>query len=148
MPTPDPPLPMAPASAAQPAARAAAYNATVAHRMEVAPGLMILRVVLDGPPFPFTAGQYVVLGLKTSAPRVAGTDDDPEGDPTSDGRDTLIRRAYSIASSSLSAGISTHLMSPLMSVNWSLSCSICLSRMTTFICSLSKRIHRAGASTF
>jgi ferredoxin--NADP+ reductase len=40
------------------------------------------------------------LGLKASAPRVAGTDDDPEGDPTSAGGDTLIRRAYSIASSS------------------------------------------------
>jgi len=100
MPTEDNPIPMAPSSAAHPAARAADYNATVAHRMEVAPGLMILRIVLDASPFPFTAGQYVVLGLKASAPRVAGTDDDPEGEPTSAGGDTLIRRAYSIASSS------------------------------------------------
>ena len=100
MPTENTLVSMAPSSTALHAARAVFYNATVAHRTEVAPGLMILRIVLDASPFPFTAGQYVVLGLKASAPRVAGTDDDPEGGTTSAGGDTLIRRAYSIASSS------------------------------------------------
>ena len=85
MPTENTPVSMTPSSTALHAARAADYNATVAHRTEVAPGLMILRIVLDASPFPFTAGQYVVLGLKASAPRVAGTDDDPEGYPTSAG---------------------------------------------------------------
>src|SRR5512142_944839 len=46
------------------------YNATVASRVEVAPGLIILRVVPDKLPFEFKAGQYVVLGLKASEPRI------------------------------------------------------------------------------
>lgn len=49
---------------------AAEYNATVAQRVELAPGLIILRVVPDKLPFGFKAGQYVVLGLKASAPRI------------------------------------------------------------------------------
>jgi ferredoxin/flavodoxin---NADP+ reductase len=60
------------------------YNATVSQRVEIAPGLMILRLVPDVLPFVFQAGQYTVLGMK-------GTVDDPE---------KLVRRAYSIASSS------------------------------------------------
>jgi ferredoxin--NADP+ reductase len=60
------------------------YNATVSQRVEIAPGLMILRLVPDLLPFVFQAGQYTVLGIK-------GTADDPE---------KLVRRAYSIASSS------------------------------------------------
>jgi ferredoxin--NADP+ reductase len=60
------------------------YNATVSQRVEIAPGLMILRVVPDQLPFVFQAGQYTVLGMK-------GAVDDPE---------KLVRRAYSIASSS------------------------------------------------
>ncbi len=59
-------------------------NATVSQRIEIAPGLMILRIVPDQLPFTFQAGQYTVLGLRGAA-----------GDP-----DKLIRRAYSIASSS------------------------------------------------
>jgi ferredoxin--NADP+ reductase len=51
---------------------AAEYNATVSSRVEVAPGLVILRVVPDKLPFEFKAGQYVVLGLKASEPRVDG----------------------------------------------------------------------------
>lgn len=47
------------------------YNATVVQRVEVAPGLMILRVVPDTLPYEFKAGQYTVLGLKQSAPAVA-----------------------------------------------------------------------------
>jgi ferredoxin--NADP+ reductase len=49
---------------------AAEYNATVSSRVEVAPGLVILRVAPDKLPFEFKAGQYVVLGLKASEPRI------------------------------------------------------------------------------
>ncbi len=100
MPGSDTAAPTVPPAIAHHASQAAAYNATVTQRTEVAPGLMILRIVLDAPAFPFTAGQYVVVGLKASEPRVAGTDDDPAGDPTPADGDNLIRRAYSIASSS------------------------------------------------
>lgn len=55
---------------------AAEYNATVSGRVEVAPGLIILRVTPDNLPFEFKAGQYVVLGLKASEPRC----DDAEAD--------------------------------------------------------------------
>ena len=49
---------------------AAEYNATVSSRVEVAPGLIILRVAPDKLPFEFKSGQYVVLGLKASVPRI------------------------------------------------------------------------------
>ncbi|MGZ6274126.1 MAG: ferredoxin--NADP reductase [Candidatus Limnocylindrales bacterium] len=55
---------------------AAEYNATVVSRVEVAPGLVIMRVAPDKLPFEFKAGQYVVLGLKGSEPRI----DEAEGD--------------------------------------------------------------------
>jgi len=55
---------------------AAEYNATVSSRVEVAPGLVIMRIVPDKLPFEFKAGQYVVLGVKASVPRV----DEAEGD--------------------------------------------------------------------
>lgn len=72
------------------------YNATVTQRVEIAPGLIILRVAPDVLPFQFRPGQYTVLGLRRSEPRVAGSDpEEPSSDP-----DQLIRRAYSIASSS------------------------------------------------
>lgn len=98
------------------------YNATVAQRVEIAPGLMILRVVPDQLPFRFEAGQYTVLGLKQSAPRAPGSEpevilDGPPlglaeetvalttagesaGAPAGDDPDRMLRRAYSIASSS------------------------------------------------
>jgi ferredoxin--NADP+ reductase len=50
---------------------AAEYNAPVVSRVEVAPGLVILRVAPDNLPFSFKSGQYVVLGMKASEPRVA-----------------------------------------------------------------------------
>jgi ferredoxin--NADP+ reductase len=53
------------------------YNATVSSRVEVAPGLVILRVAPDNLPFHFKSGQYVVLGLKASEPRVAEFDAEP-----------------------------------------------------------------------
>jgi len=49
---------------------AAEYNATVSSRVEVAPGLIILRVAPDKFPLEFKSGQYVVLGLKASEPRI------------------------------------------------------------------------------
>lgn len=73
-------------------------NAVVRQREEVAPGLMVLRVVPDGWDLPeFKPGQFAVLGLPPDAPRCAGSDaEDPPPRP-----DKLIRRAYSIASSSV-----------------------------------------------
>jgi ferredoxin--NADP+ reductase len=58
---------------------AAEYNATVVSRVEVAPGLIILRVAPDKLPFEFRAGQYVVLGLKASEPRVDEAEADAPG---------------------------------------------------------------------
>jgi len=72
------------------------YNATVIQRIEVAPGLIILSVAPDEKGLAFKAGQYTVLGLRRSAPRQE--ESDPEEAPG--GPDTMIRRAYSIASSS------------------------------------------------
>ena len=73
------------------------YNSTLAQRIEVSPGLIILRVVPDEPLFSFEAGQYTVLGMLESAPRLEEADAD-EG-PVRPTR--MIKRAYSIASSSL-----------------------------------------------
>ena len=55
---------------------AAEYNATVSSRVEVAPGLVIMRVAPDKLPFEFKSGQYVVLGLKASEPRIPEFDYD------------------------------------------------------------------------
>jgi ferredoxin--NADP+ reductase len=72
-------------------------NAVITQRIEVAPGLIVLRVVPDGWELAdFLPGQYSVLGLPGSAPRCEGAD--PEEPPPDDNK--LIRRAYSIASSS------------------------------------------------
>lgn len=73
-------------------------NAVLSQKVEVAPGLGIFRIAPVGWPLPeFTPGQFAVIGLPASAPRVALSDpEEPGGDP---GR--FIRRAYSIASSSL-----------------------------------------------
>jgi ferredoxin--NADP+ reductase len=74
-----------------------ALNARVAQRMDVAPGLMVLRVVADGWQLPeFKPGQFAVLGLPHSAVRCPDSDPDEEVD-----NGKLIRRAYSIASSSV-----------------------------------------------
>jgi len=73
-------------------------NAVITRREEVAPGLIIVQVAPDGWALPeFTPGQYAVLGLPGAAPRVA--DADPEDPPPHP--EKLIRRAYSIASSSV-----------------------------------------------
>jgi ferredoxin--NADP+ reductase len=74
-------------------------NAVVTQRIEVAPDLVVMRVAPVGWELPpFKPGQFAVLGLPGSAPRHASGDaEDPAADP-----DRLIRRSYSIASSSLS----------------------------------------------
>ena len=50
-------------------------NAIVTQRIEVAPGLIILRVSPDSWDLPgFEAGQFAVLGLPQSAPRALMSD--------------------------------------------------------------------------
>lgn len=76
----------------------AALNGVVVQRVEVSPGLIILRVVPDGWELPdFKAGQFGVLGLPGSAPRHLVSD--PEDEPRA--QEKVIKRAYSIASSSV-----------------------------------------------
>lgn len=72
-------------------------NAVVTQRIEVAPGLMVIRVVPDGWELPeFKAGQFAVLGMPPEAPRPTWAEpDEPTVKPGK-----MIRRAYSIASSS------------------------------------------------
>jgi len=73
------------------------YNATVIAREEINPQLVILRVRPDGELFSFQPGQFAVLGLLGAEPRVPeAAPEDPPAPP-----DKLIRRAYSLASSSL-----------------------------------------------
>jgi len=76
---------------------AAELNATVTMRYEINHGLLVLQVTPDQEMQPFEAGQYTVLGLPGAAPRHHAAD--PEEPPSAP--DKLIRRAYSIASSSL-----------------------------------------------
>ncbi len=73
------------------------YNATVIGREEINPQLVIIRVRPDAALFEFKPGQFGVLGLLGAAPRVAEAA--PEDAPAQP--DKLIRRAYSIASSSV-----------------------------------------------
>jgi len=81
------------------ASKAMELNAIVSHKIEVAPGLIVVRVVPEDWELPpFKPGQFAVLGLPPEAERCA--DSDPEETPGAPGK--LIRRAYSIASSSMS----------------------------------------------
>ena len=73
------------------------YNATVVGREEINPQLLILRVKPDSAVFDFKPGQFGVLGMLGGAARC--TDSTPEEKPGEP--DKIIRRAYSIASSSL-----------------------------------------------
>ena len=53
-------------------------NAIVTARIEVAAGLIILRVAPDGWDLPeWRAGQFAVLGLPSTAPRTRMSDPDP-----------------------------------------------------------------------
>jgi ferredoxin--NADP+ reductase len=73
-------------------------NATLTRRWDIAPGLSIFRVETDEEQFEFEAGQYCALGLPPSYARVPEADED---EITGEQRpDRLIKRAYSIASSS------------------------------------------------
>ncbi len=73
-------------------------NALVTQRVDFAPGLMILRVAPLGWELPpFSPGQFAVLGLPASAPREPGALPEDPAPPA----DAFLRRAYSIASSSL-----------------------------------------------
>ncbi len=72
-------------------------NAKVAQRVELSPELIILRIVPDGWELPdFIPGQFAVLGLPGSAVRT----DFSDSEELPSNPDKLIRRAYSIASSS------------------------------------------------
>lgn len=73
------------------------YNSVVTHIMQVSPTMKIIRIKPDGWEFPdFTAGQFVALGLYEEVPRCnEATDEYKVQEPG-----TLIKRAYSIASSS------------------------------------------------
>jgi ferredoxin--NADP+ reductase len=72
-------------------------NAIVSQKNELTPRLRILRIVGDGWRLPdFAPGQFAVLGLPGSAPRCSLAE--PEMSPADPHK--LIRRAYSIASSS------------------------------------------------
>ncbi len=72
-------------------------NAVVSQKIEVSPGLIILRVVPDGWVLPdYKAGQFTVLGLPGTAPRHLFSDQEEAlGTP-----ENLIKRAYSISSAS------------------------------------------------
>jgi len=74
-------------------------NAVVGQRIEVTEQLIKLRIVPNGWSLPeFTPGQYGVLGLPGTAPRIglAFPENASAKDPS-----TLIKRAYSVASSSI-----------------------------------------------
>jgi len=89
--------PAQPSPPPAPAASAPAYNAVLAGREELNPQLQILRIKPDSQLFDFKPGQFAVAGLLGREPRVPEADD--EDPPAAPGQ--LIRRAYSIASSSV-----------------------------------------------
>lgn len=81
-------------------------NAKVLQRINVSPNLVVLRVRpdsgTDGWELPeFTPGQFAVLGLPGSAGRVSYSDPEPVVGTEAPEPDKLIKRAYSIASSSV-----------------------------------------------
>jgi ferredoxin--NADP+ reductase len=71
------------------------YTATLTARTAINPSLFLVRVRHDGACVRFRAGQYAMLGLSSSEPRLEGSGDDPVRLPA----DTLIHRPFSIASS-------------------------------------------------
>ena len=76
------------------------YNATIIAREELNTALLIVRVKPDEELFEFEAGQFGVLGLLGSASRIPHADAEGNGEkPPKPNK--LIRRAYSIASSSV-----------------------------------------------
>ncbi|NOZ35277.1 MAG: ferredoxin--NADP reductase [Chlorobi bacterium] len=75
------------------------FNAVVTQIIQVSPSMKIFRIAPDGWELPdFKPGQFTALALPGSAPRVADATPNPkEFDP-----DKMIKRVYSIASSSKS----------------------------------------------
>jgi ferredoxin/flavodoxin---NADP+ reductase len=73
------------------------YNATVIGREEINPQLLVLRVQSDAALFDFRPGQFAVLGLLGGEPRVP----EATAEEAAPAPDKIIRRAYSIASSSV-----------------------------------------------
>ena len=74
-------------------------NARLVQKIEVSPSLAIMRFVPEGWELPdFKPGQFAVIGVPATAPRchIAEEPDDVPDDPNK-----LIKRAYSIASSSV-----------------------------------------------
>ena len=80
------------------------YNATVTSRIDINPFLIILGIK-PNQPSTFKPGQYTVLGLKASTPRVK--ESTPEANPKVG--DVVIQRAYSIASSNTSEELQFYL---------------------------------------
>jgi ferredoxin--NADP+ reductase len=73
-------------------------NATLVQHIEVSPGLAIMRVIPDGwDASEFQPGQFGVLGLPGSSIRCVTSE--PDEEPVAP--DRLLKRAYSIASSSV-----------------------------------------------
>ena len=73
-------------------------NAVVSQKIEISPGLIILRIVPEGWDLPdFKSGQFTVLGLPGTALRheFADAEDDLK-DPQK-----MIRRAYSVSSAAV-----------------------------------------------
>jgi len=73
------------------------YNATVAQRIDVTSGLMIIRVRADRKYPVFEAGRYTTIGLGRWEPRVDGVAGDWGVESANDLNRPLIRRAYSIS---------------------------------------------------
>jgi len=74
----------------------AKLNGRLIDRQDITADLAIFRIAKEDVLFEFKAGQYTVIGLPASAPRLPSCDPEEEGgDPN-----RMIRRAYSIASSS------------------------------------------------
>lgn len=73
-------------------------NATLLQKVEISPGLAILRVAPEnGELAEFSSGQFAVLGLPGAASRCPLSEPEDEPAPS----DKLVKRAYSIASSSV-----------------------------------------------
>ena len=73
------------------------YNAVLTGREEINAQLLVMRVQADAALFDFKPGQFAVLGLMGIETRVPEADDEePPSEP-----DKMIRRLYSIASSSV-----------------------------------------------
>lgn len=77
-------------------------NCVITQTVQVSPIMKIIKVKPDGWQFPeFEAGQFVGLGLPPTAPRCA----EATVEHTTPAEDKLIKRAYSIASSSTEQSI-------------------------------------------